>query len=470
MKKILLALLAFSLCFAADPAQPIKFENIFPDYAALVVALLAIGILLTGIVYMAGSFLMNDKVKMWAKNEAVEIFYSGVILVMVVGAVSSAQGVADSLTAAFDPTTAALVCNTGPNAIPAFNQFTINGQDRIDSGYNLLPCHMRVAKNFLATLFYETAGFVKTVGIVHSWYTYLSSFSIDFTPVGTTTFFSGGAFSHALFGFLNTKNNALQFLFENGVKILTMVRFQEILLNFIAIAMFPVLLASGLVLRTFMLTRRLGGLLMAIAFSLYFVYPIFYVMGDGILNAVASQNPQNPGQYNPILASLTYDVSALPPKFTNSQLPAMAESNGINTNAMDVSQNFLAQLGSLTSATNCQDQLDTIKKMEAGGTVATDDTKTQSALDLFGSDNKMLGSWLDDAYTKGGPTFLGMHSANKFNTSFTSILVGIDVLAKALFFSMFFSFLAIFATIASIKSLSPMLGGDVEIAGLTHLI
>jgi hypothetical protein len=46
----------------------------------------------------------------------------------------------------------------------------------------------------------------------------------------------------------------------------------------------------------------------------------------------------------------------------------------------------------------------------------------------------------------------------------------VDALARMAFFSIFFSLFGILATIASIRSISVTFGGDIEIAGLTHLI
>ena len=46
----------------------------------------------------------------------------------------------------------------------------------------------------------------------------------------------------------------------------------------------------------------------------------------------------------------------------------------------------------------------------------------------------------------------------------------VDALSRIAFFSAFFSLFGILATIASIRSLSVTFGGDIEIAGLTHLI
>jgi hypothetical protein len=60
------------------------------------------------------------------------------------------------------------------------------------------------------------------------------------------------------------------------------------------------------------------------------------------------------------------------------------------------------------------------------------------------------------------------------NDAYLDSLVGpggvIDATARLVFFSMFFTLLSVFATVGAIKGLSPLLGGDTEIAGLTHLI
>ncbi|MFA5077307.1 MAG: hypothetical protein WC488_02680 [Candidatus Micrarchaeia archaeon] len=467
MKKMILALLLAVAALHANGPEPKSFEQLLLENGGIAVALLTISVFLAGLVYMVGNFIANEKVKMWAKTEVVEIFYSGVILAIIVGIVASGTGVAEALTKEFDPYTSGMVC--GKDAPPAFNTFTLKEGKPLDPAYQLVPCHIRVAKNFLATIFFETAHFVKAVGITHSWYTYLSSFSVDFTPVGTTTFFSGAGYSHSILGFLNAKNNALQFLFENGIKILILTRFQEILLNFIAVALFPLLLIAGLVLRTFMLTRKLGGLLMAMALSLYFIYPIFYIIGDMVLTSVIlDQNYAQdlPLEERPALAVIFTDFEGLPPKLNDLAPGGSAspqETADVAVDGAAVSQTAQAQMSALfgKQSTCAETKLD----VESMQDEVTETSIVDVITDMWGlgssSQETTLGKFLGDAYSAGG-------SWNP--ASFDSIIVGIDVLAKALFFSAFFSFISIFVTISSIKTLSPMLGGDVEIAGLTHLI
>ena len=60
------------------------------------------------------------------------------------------------------------------------------------------------------------------------------------------------------------------------------------------------------------------------------------------------------------------------------------------------------------------------------------------------------------------------------NEDYINSLVGpggvIDGTARLVFFSMFFTLLSVFSTVGAVRALSPLLGGDTEIAGLTHLI
>lgn len=459
-KTALLLLLAAAAAFAT-PAAPQTFQSMFAEYAVLAGVLVTIGLSLAAVAYMLGTLLSNEKIKMWSKTEMVELFYSGVLFAIVVGMYQMALGVAEGASYQVDTFSAERVCGS---SVTLFNTFKIEGND-VDLGYDLLPCHMRIAKNFLATLFYEVAGLVKAVGINYSWYTFLSSVTVDFTPVGTSTFFGGAGFNHGVFAYLNAKNNALAFLFDNGVKVLTIVRFQEVLINFIAVALFPSLLAAGMVLRLFSLTRRLGGLLMALAFSLYFIYPMFYVIGDSVLNSVLlSRDCAATPETCPILSQVFLDMENAPKKLNNTNDETSLDNSApgtVNTDGSAVASALLAQLGLYTASATCQEVKADVEAAGGGGEVPEDESAWLGMRD----GNTLLGDWLSGAYLKGAswnPVYNSM--------SFGTILTGIKVLAKAAFFSLFFSFLAIFATIASVKSLSPMLGGDSEIAGLTHLI
>lgn len=469
MKKIAILLIIALIVLGQNVSAAYKsFDTLYNDYFPLVGIIIFTCALLAVLVYMVGNFLMNEKIKVWAKGEVVELVYSMVIFVIIIGFVHSGNEVMRSFSQEISPLSVNTVC---ANDNPIFNTFKIPSGEEVDSGYRYLPCHLRVAKNFLASIFYETAGFVKQVGITNSWYIYFSSFSIDFMQTGTTSSFSGSGFSHSILGFLNAKSNALSFLFDNGVKVLTITRFQEVLINFIGLAIFPVMLTAGLILRVFAITRKLGGLLMAIALSLYFIFPIFYIFGDSVYNSIKLEQlsqgkypPGTPSEKQYVLANLLKpDLTAMPARL-NDRGPENFE---VNTKGREIGESLFDQLGILTAPKTCKEVVEKEEEKKKNGFSLSELFKNLD-LNIFGShifgENSVLGTWLNSIYSKGGVW------GGQGTPFFKTIIVGIDVLAKAMFFSMFFSFLSIFATIAAIKSLSPMFGGDVEIAGLTHLI
>jgi hypothetical protein len=73
-------------------------------------------------------------------------------------------------------------------------------------------------------------------------------------------------------------SDALGFIFPLLFAWISSFIAQEYFLAIIQSALFPVLLAAGVILRTFFFTRRLGGLLLAISIGLYTVYPLMYLL------------------------------------------------------------------------------------------------------------------------------------------------------------------------------------------------
>jgi hypothetical protein len=80
-------------------------------------------------------------------------------------------------------------------------------------------------------------------------------------------------------GFFTMGNTIKALVFDWAIKIMMLTKFQEVLLRFIAIGLFQALFVIGAILRTFMFTRRLGGLLLGMAIAFYFVFPAFYAYG-----------------------------------------------------------------------------------------------------------------------------------------------------------------------------------------------
>ena len=73
-------------------------------------------------------------------------------------------------------------------------------------------------------------------------------------------------------------------LFESASKLIVSIYAQKYFLDVVAFGIAPVFLLLGIVLRTFFFTRKLGGLLLAIAISLFIVYPLTFAFAWFTLN------------------------------------------------------------------------------------------------------------------------------------------------------------------------------------------
>ena len=254
----------------------------------------ALGIMTTlvAIVYALSEALMNDKMKSWAKTEFAEIFYSALIISMIVAGVPLInQLVQVSLlgTGSSGALTSTYVLSTDAGLYGTYNtkQYTylnICG-DAIASNplsiYNGVDaCHMRLGIWFMNELFNEGKQFA-----FDTYQSYIKTSMIsEFTINIEFMFEKAGFFTFTPWrGFFTIPNKVKEMVFDWVVKIMMVIQFQEVLLHFIAIALFPSLIVIGGVLRTFAFTRRLGGLLLAMALALYFIFPSFYAVGALIM-------------------------------------------------------------------------------------------------------------------------------------------------------------------------------------------
>ncbi|MFA6490131.1 MAG: hypothetical protein WCT52_05645 [Candidatus Micrarchaeia archaeon] len=73
-------------------------------------------------------------------------------------------------------------------------------------------------------------------------------------------------------------------LFDSLSKVLVSLYAQKYLIEVVSFGIAPVLLLLGIVMRTFYFTRKLGGLLLAIAISLFIVYPLTFTFAWFTLN------------------------------------------------------------------------------------------------------------------------------------------------------------------------------------------
>jgi hypothetical protein len=448
----------------------------------------ALGIMTTlvAVVYALSELLQNEKMKSWAKTEFAEIFYSAIIISMfilgvplldqlvkvsLVGAnqVGGSLGCKGTVTSVYMPLTEiGTFTNTKTyTCVEICNDAISSSPDSVYSGVD--ACHMRLGIWFMHSLFDEGKQFA-----FDTYLSYIKSSMIgEFTINIEFMFEKAGFFTFNPWrGFYTIPNKVKELIFDWVIKIMMVLKFQEVLLRFIAVALFPALLVIGGVLRTFAFTRRLGGLLLAIALSLYFIFPAFYASG-----ALIMLNIKN----NPVVMDEWLTNTTVNPRGASNPDPPVV-------NTMYITGQLPMPGGGKTSYDyqEVQDKLwdmegkshDEIMKINEGRPCDSGDPSGVPCFDMSPQDTSSISdtqmkenqkssflsalSWVETisnetkfdqfigfAWSKGGP---------------------VDVAANFTFWAGTFSIFGLLASIAAIRSLAVTFGGDIEIAGLTRLI
>jgi len=315
---------------------------------------------------------------------------------------------------------------------------------------------------YLHSLFKETSDLAYRTYLTYIYTSMAADFTINFEFITE----KAGFFTITPWrGFFTTGNSIKSMVFDYAVKLMIVTKFQEIMLAFIAKALFPALFVAGIVLRTFSFSRRLGGLLLAIAISLYFIFPMFYAFGGLVMWDLKEQVRNMPGFRPDLCKEISKDACEDPPVtnvlYINGEVPMV----GGSINASDA----LSSLDALES----KSQANRIKDME-GDTAAVKPLQGPNSGDFAANvPEDQRPAMMEKARNATNIWFNKVSGKSKFDSGvFTAYQPGgpVDALARIAFFSVFFSLFGILATIAAIRSLAVTFGGDIEIAGLTHLI
>lgn len=219
----------------------------------------------------------------------------------------------------------------------------------------------------------------------------------------------------------------------------------------------PVLLFIGLALRSVFLTRRLGGLFIALAVAFVLFYPAIFSIEYITLDSSVTSVP-----------TLAVGGSALIANVVNASDPSQ-QLEGSNYNISHL--NFFVQpnLEDIAKSTSCW--------YGYGGSLISKEGSDIITLDSYGT----LASMVSVAY--GGLTGAIYHN-NKYSSTF-SYLSGFGCNENEALETLFLSYdaygitgisaywlpiLNIIIVLAGVKGLSGLLGGDTELAGLGRLI
>jgi hypothetical protein len=461
-------------------------------------AALGIATMLSAVVYMLSELLQNDKMKTWAKMELSEVVYSAIIISMAMvglplidAAVQGGLGVSNvggtgggmpgcsgSATSAwikvadygtFSHTALAPQClDICGDAIAANNLSVYHGVE---------SCHLRLGIWYLREIFDEAKTFAFDIYLSYIKTSMIAEFTINIEFL----FEKAGFFTFTPWkGFFTMGNKIKEMVFDWAIKLMMITKFQEVMLSFIAKALFPALFISGAVLRTFTFTRRLGGLLLAMAISLYFIFPSFYAFGALILLdlkndpgiqaawiANTDANPQGALNRDPPIANTMYirDVIPMPGGGIGNYTTEDVRARLRNYEGMSSDEYFTLMEAGRDSATN--EALTPLTDPNTGA--MTDLSSRQHSTATEAQVNESLARSRQEVDTWYG-SVSKESKLDKFINFAWEPNGPLDSLARLTFWSIFFSLFSIIGTIAGIRSLSMTFGGDIETAGLTRLI
>ena len=103
-----------------------------------------------------------------------------------------------------------------------------------------------------------------------------------------------GIISITLSGVLNPLLTQLGYLVNAVTAMVVSIEVQGMLLGFIAAVAIPILLPVGLILRSALVTRRLGGTIIAIAIGLFAVFPTTYLFNAELVSNYSSTITNSP--------------------------------------------------------------------------------------------------------------------------------------------------------------------------------
>ncbi len=354
----------------------LALEGYWSSWQSIAVLAVLISAFLVSLAYMLGHIISSQMLIMWAKNELFQVLASAFLLGALIGLVFMMQ---QALASEISSASGGGITCIGNN------------------------CHIMVANQYLEVMYNDASTMARGIVRVNSAILFFRNLYVSAELLVSPYY---GAIMYPLAG-LGIPSESLKNTLDVLIKVMMLLKAQQIALNLIAFSLFPTLLVMGLVFRTFFFTRKLGGLLIAIAIGLYLIYPLVFILAHNIwLSSI----------YKDRSLSLSHDTNI-----------------GSYIVKSDIGGNLVQLLyPTLGPGESNIDRLLKVRSMTSGLT------------DSLGG--IVTGEWLigDGGYIEK-----------------TSLL---------LVYATLIPFIALMTTIGFVRGLSIILGGDMEIAGLTHLI
>ena len=392
----------------------LAFQALWSNWQSVAITAAVLSLLFASLAYAFSHIFGMRKLELWAKDE----IYQALASAFIVGA--------------------AVIIITGIASFSCtLSGGCIAGSDHVDVAIGIMQRMNQSAIEQLEHIFYLSM----RVGMI----TKMGKF-YDFTrgPKGAACMLglceTAFGFSWYIWQGGSIIADSIDYTFSILLPLISSFIAQTYMLSFIKASLFPSLLAMGIILRTFFFSRKVGGLLIAVALALYTVYPLMYIM----LESYFTFNPHTfyypDTDYTRSYADISCGGNFLPEG--ESDKPFCTGTVGLIAYIIPGLPQAVGNYGEATF-------------MFKSGCVAGDpDICPDSTCTTVGGQNICDPGNPPDVYA-------GM------KTPYNGVLPTVGYLMIP---GVFIPLIIILVTISFIKVLSPMLGGDIEIAGLTRVI
>jgi hypothetical protein len=264
MRKALILLLLFTAYAFADTNATTQFSNVVgsssvemaKNWQLYSIGAIMLSVILVAIAYAIGIGFELPEIKAWAGSELVQIFTNAIIVVALIAAIALIEVVVLGMAQASNLGVSA--CMPGaPGGTSSMSCLQATTEAYLSDEYNTANDKARsVLQNSVAA----GAWMNRRLGI--------TCVSIYCAQIGISgTFMAQNVLYLDKYGII----------FEYYMNLLSFMNAQRFFVQAISFNMAPVVLAIGIVMRSFFLSRKLGGLLMAIAIGCMFFFPGMYI-------------------------------------------------------------------------------------------------------------------------------------------------------------------------------------------------
>ncbi|MEM2974546.1 MAG: hypothetical protein QW112_02895, partial [Candidatus Micrarchaeia archaeon] len=266
------------------------FLSLWNDYGIISVLVVLASVGIVAIVYMIGRAIANEKMMAWATDEFYQAFASLLIIALVLFLfgfftkfVLQLLNVADFQCSPFAGTCTYTEYRMRQTVLVAGEMYTITRE----CGAAGNACHIAIAQSKVNSMFdlvrFVAVEKVMRGGLLRN----LKSFNIRMKEQwsGILGMFSKFAkVKFAPFVGVSTLIDTYGMVIDRLTNLLKFLMVHSAFFTLIEKVVFPIFLVIGITLRAFFPLRKIGGLLIATAVALYFVYPLLFILQSMILS------------------------------------------------------------------------------------------------------------------------------------------------------------------------------------------